>query len=182
MTTNTHRSLARVPITPNALPSSECLAYNKIMWPLSSDRTVLLVPDMQNYCVDMFVEKAAVISPAARLLKILRGARLPLVYCRGERAQTRFERGLDLAVRGWWPQCCARHGVRLCDCRRRCARRRVLLNRKITAQRVLQNATRRTAAQDESRSSVCVRGVRASRRDGLHHRWLNAQLSDDAGG
>ena len=100
MTTNTHRSLARVPITPHALPSSKCLAYNKITWPLSSDRTVLLVPDMQNYCVDMFVDKAAVISPAARLLKILRGARLPLVYCRGERAQTRFERGLDFAVGG----------------------------------------------------------------------------------
>ena len=100
MTTNTYHSLARVPITPYALPSSECLAYNKITWPLSSDRTVLLVQDMQTYCVDLFVHKAAVISLVVRLLQIFRDARLRVVYCRGERAQTRFERGLDLAVGG----------------------------------------------------------------------------------
>ena len=100
MTTNTYRSLARVPITPYALPSSECLAYNKIMWPLSSDRAVLLVHDMQTYCVDLFVRKAAVASFVVRLLKIFRDARLRVVYCRGKRTQTRFERRLGLAVGG----------------------------------------------------------------------------------
>ena len=61
MTINTHRSLARIPITPYSLPSSECLAYNKIGWPLASDRAVLLVHDMQNYWVDLFADKASVI-------------------------------------------------------------------------------------------------------------------------
>ena len=100
MTMNTHRSLARVPITPYALPSSECLAYNKITWPLAADRAVLLVHDMQNYWIDLFEDKAAIINPVARLLKQFRTARLPVVYCRGERAQTRFERGLGLTVWG----------------------------------------------------------------------------------
>ena len=142
MTTNTHRSLARVPITPNALPSSECLAYNKITWPLSSDRAVLLVQDMQTYCVDLFVDKAAVISPVARLLKIFRDARLPVVYCRRKRAQTRFERTLGLAVgddglnAAHVTECdCAI--VRLCDCQRRRAGHRVLRDRKVTSQCVL---------------------------------------------
>ena len=92
MTTNTYRSLARVPITPYALPSSECLAYNKIMWPLSSDRAVLLVHDMQTYCVDLFVRKAAVASFVVRLLKIFRDARLPVVYFLEKRARARAGR------------------------------------------------------------------------------------------
>ncbi len=100
MTINTHRSLARVPIAPYALPADECLAYNKIVWPLSSDRAVLLVHDMQNYWLDLFEDKAAVVAPVARLLKLFRDERLPVVYCRGERAQTRFERGLGLTVWG----------------------------------------------------------------------------------
>ena len=139
MTTNTYRSLARVPITPNALPLSECLAYNKITWPLSSDRAVLLVHDMQNYWVDLFVDKAAVISPVARLLKIFRDARLPVVYCRGKRAQTRFERRLGLAVGVMASMLRTSRSatVRLCDCRRRRAGHRVLRDRKVTSQCVL---------------------------------------------
>ena len=100
MTMNTHRSLARVPITPYALPSSECLAYNKITWPLSADRAVLLIHDMQNYWIDLYEDKATIVNPVMRLLKLFREARLPVVYCRGERAQTRFERGLGLTVWG----------------------------------------------------------------------------------
>ena len=48
----------------------------------------------------MFEDKAAVINPVTRLLKRFRDAKLPVVHCRGERAQTRFERGLGLAVWG----------------------------------------------------------------------------------
>ena len=36
------RTLARNPIAPYPLPGAECLAYNKIHWPLSGDRVVLL--------------------------------------------------------------------------------------------------------------------------------------------
>ena len=100
VTMNSHRSLARVPITPYTLPSSECLAYNKITWQLSSERVVLLVHDMQNYWLDLFEDTASVVTHVARLLKLFRVAKLPVMYCRGERAQTRLERGLGLTVWG----------------------------------------------------------------------------------
>ena len=61
---------------------------------------MLLVHDMQNYWIDLYEDKDAVVKPVARLLKLFRDARLPVVYCRGERAQTRFERGLGLTVWG----------------------------------------------------------------------------------
>lgn len=100
MIINTHRSLARVPIAPYTLPSGECLADNKIVWPLSAERAVLLVHDMQNYWLDLFDDQASVIKPVARLLQLFRTFKLPVVYCRGERARTRFERGLGLTVWG----------------------------------------------------------------------------------
>lgn len=97
---DTQRTLARNPIAPYALPGEECQAYNKIHWKLDPDRAVLLVHDMQNYWVDLFVDPAPLLDNVAALLGGFRQARLPVVFCRGERAPSRFERGLGLAVWG----------------------------------------------------------------------------------
>lgn len=94
------RTLARNPIAPYPLPGEECVAYNKISWPLSADRVVLLVHDMQNYWVDLFTDPAPLVANVSSLLSAFRNARLPVFFCRGERAKSRFERGLGLAVWG----------------------------------------------------------------------------------
>ena len=97
---DTQRTLARNPIQPYALPGEECLAYNKIQWNLSADRVVLLVHDMQNYWVDLYVDRAPLVANISSLLNTFRNARLPIFFCRGERAKSRFERGLGLTVWG----------------------------------------------------------------------------------
>jgi bifunctional isochorismate lyase/aryl carrier protein len=99
-TMNTQRTLARNPIAAYALPGEECLAYNKIEWPLDPQRLVLLVHDMQNYWVDLFEEREPLVAHVALLVNAFRNARLPVVFCRGERAKTRFERGLGLTMWG----------------------------------------------------------------------------------
>lgn len=108
------RTLARNPIAAYGLPGEECLAYNKIHWQLSRDRVVLLVHDMQNYWVDLFVDREPLVNNVCALLDTFRSARLPVFFCRGERARSRFERGLGLAV--WGDGLNAAH-VREEDCR-----------------------------------------------------------------
>ena len=110
---NSQRTLARNPIAPYALPGAECLAYNKITWDLNPDRMVLLVHDMQNYWVDLFVDRAPLVANVSSLLTAFRDARLPVFFCRGERAKSRFERGLGLTV--WGDGLTAEH-VREKDC------------------------------------------------------------------
>lgn len=97
---NSQRTLARNPIQPYPLPGDECLAYNKIHWPLDRSRVVLLVHDMQNYWVDLYVDRAPLVNNVNALVAAFRGARLPVFFCRGERAKSRFERGLGLTVWG----------------------------------------------------------------------------------
>lgn len=99
-TINSQRTLARTPIAPYAPPGEECIAYNKIQWNLSADRVVLLVHDMQNYWVDLYVDRAPLVTNVASLVNAFRDARLPVFFCRGERARSRFERGLGLTVWG----------------------------------------------------------------------------------
>lgn len=99
-TINSQRTLARNPIQPYALPGEECLAYNKIQWNLDADRIVLLVHDMQNYWVDLYVDRAPLVANISSLVSTFRSARLPVFFCRGERAKSRFERGLGLTVWG----------------------------------------------------------------------------------
>jgi bifunctional isochorismate lyase/aryl carrier protein len=99
-TINSQRTLARHPIQPYALPGEECLDYNKIQWNLSSDRVVLLVHDMQNYWLDLYVDRAPLVANVSSLVSAFRQARLPVFFCRGERAKSRFERGLGLTVWG----------------------------------------------------------------------------------
>jgi len=94
------RTLARNPIAPYPLPGEECVAYNKISWPLNTDRMVLLVHDMQNYWVDLFAEPGPLLANVAALVSGFRDARMPVFFCRGERAKSRFERGLGLTVWG----------------------------------------------------------------------------------
>ncbi|MBL8309588.1 MAG: isochorismatase family protein [Burkholderiales bacterium] len=97
---NSQRTLARNPIPPYALPGEECIAYNKIHWQLNRDRVILLVHDMQNYWVDLFVDASPLLRNVETLVGAFRDARLPVVFCRGERARSRFERGLGLTVWG----------------------------------------------------------------------------------
>lgn len=97
---NSQRTLARNPIAPYVLPGEESLSYNKIHWELTRDRVVLLVHDMQNYWVDLFVQKEPLVANVAELVNSFREAKLPVVFCRGERAKSRFERGLGLTVWG----------------------------------------------------------------------------------
>lgn len=97
---NTQRTLARNPIEPYALPGKECLQYNKISWDLRAERMVLLVHDMQNYWVDLFVDSAPLVHQVSSLVNIFRSAQLPVVFCRGERARSHFERGLGLTMWG----------------------------------------------------------------------------------
>lgn len=99
-TINSQRTLARNPIQPYALPGEECLAYNKIQWNLDADRIVLLVHDMQNYWVDLYVDRAPLVANISSLVSAFRGTQLPVFFCRGERAKSRFERGLGLTVWG----------------------------------------------------------------------------------
>lgn len=97
---NSQRTLARNPILPYPLPGDECLAYNKIHWPLGHSRIVLLVHDMQNYWADLYVNRAPLVDNVSALVSAFREARLPVFFCRGERAKSRFERGLGLTVWG----------------------------------------------------------------------------------
>jgi len=97
---NSQRTLARIPIAPYALPGEESVAYNKIVWDLNPERMVLLVHDMQNYWVDLFVDRAPLLANVSSLVSAFRAARLPVFFCRGERAKSRFERGLGLTVWG----------------------------------------------------------------------------------
>ena len=79
-TINSQRTLARNPIQPYALPGEECLAYNKIQWNLSADRVVLLVHDMQNYWVDLYVDRAPLVANISSLVSTFRHARLPVFF------------------------------------------------------------------------------------------------------
>lgn len=97
---NSQRTLARNPIAPYALPGDEATAYNKIHWQLTRDRVVLLVHDMQNYWVDLYRDRAPLVDGVLDLVTAFRDARLPVFFCRGERAKSRFERGLGLTVWG----------------------------------------------------------------------------------
>ena len=92
MTTTIHsqRTLARNPIESYSLPGGECLAYNKIQWNLSTDGVVLLVHDMQNYWVDLYVDRAPLEAKISSLVNTFRNARLPVCICRGERTKSRF--------------------------------------------------------------------------------------------
>jgi bifunctional isochorismate lyase/aryl carrier protein len=110
------------------MPGTDCLAYNKIQWPLASERMVLLVHDMQNYWVDLFVQPDALAPNVGTLIKSFRSAGLPAVFCRGERAKSRFERGLGLTM--WGDGLNAAH-VSEQDCHILCAiARRKLLGRR----------------------------------------------------
>lgn len=97
---NSQHTLARNPIEPCEMPGEECLDYNKIQWNLSADRVVLLVHDMQNYWVDLYADRAPLVSHISSLVTTFRNARPPVFFCRGERAKSRFERGLGLTVWG----------------------------------------------------------------------------------
>ena len=55
------------PDRPYPPPGEECVAYNKISWPLNTDRMVLLVHDMQNYWVDLFAEPGPLLANVAAL-------------------------------------------------------------------------------------------------------------------
>ena len=93
--------LASPSLNPRVINAGEeCLAHNKIQRNLSADRVVLLVHDMQNYWVDLYVDRAPLVANISSLVSTFRNARLPVFFCRGERAKSRFERGLGLTVWG----------------------------------------------------------------------------------
>lgn len=97
---NTHRTLARTRIEPYEFPGPSATEFNKVTWDLNPQRVVLLVHDMQNHWVDLFADREKLVTRVAELVGLFRRAQLPVVFCRGERAQSRFERGLALQVWG----------------------------------------------------------------------------------
>ena len=55
---------------------------------------------MRTRCVDLYVDRAPLVANISSLVSTFRNARLPVFFCRGERAKSRFERGLGLNLWG----------------------------------------------------------------------------------
>jgi bifunctional isochorismate lyase / aryl carrier protein len=110
-------ALRKRQIQPYPLPGIECLALNKVQWPLQADDAVLLVHDMQNFWLDFFVDAQPVLAAVHSLVVSARESGVPIVYTRGERPRHVAERalGVDMWGAGLAGEGITDHDIAICE-------------------------------------------------------------------
>jgi bifunctional isochorismate lyase / aryl carrier protein len=88
-------------IQPYAIPTTECLDFNKVEWPVNPLETALIVHDMQNYWCDFFVDSTLLVNNVTSLVHAAREAGIPIIYTKAEVPQHVTARGLGLQM--WGP-------------------------------------------------------------------------------
>jgi bifunctional isochorismate lyase / aryl carrier protein len=83
------------------MPDTQCLALNKVAWPLEAKDAVLLVHDMQQFWLDFFIDAKPILHAVQRLTQAARAAKVPIIYTQGERPKHQAERALGLDM--WGP-------------------------------------------------------------------------------
>jgi bifunctional isochorismate lyase / aryl carrier protein len=100
-------------IQPYPWPDADCLALNKVHWPVQRDNAVLLVHDMQQYWLDFFVDAQPLVGRVGQLIAAARTVGMPVVYTQGERPRHAAERSLGLEM---WGPGLAHPSVTATDC------------------------------------------------------------------
>jgi bifunctional isochorismate lyase / aryl carrier protein len=99
--TKSKNALTKRRIQPYSIPVQDCLAFNKVDWPVSHLDTVLVVHDMQNYWCDFFVDPSVLIANVTTLVSSARKQGIPIIFTKAEVPRHVTARGLGLQM--WGP-------------------------------------------------------------------------------